>query len=84
MNSNKLWVVGKITSVINDGWDFIGVFEGEELAKKAIISAFEYSTQEFHNVEKNCYFIAPANLNEVFLCLTALTGMVVTSHSKIK
>jgi hypothetical protein len=68
MSNNKLWIVGKITNVLNDGWDFIGVFKNEELAKKAILSAFDYANKEFHNDDKNSYFIAPASLNEIFLC----------------
>ena len=36
MSNTKLWVVGKITNVLNDGWDFIGVFSDEPLALNAI------------------------------------------------
>tara|TARA_R110001583_G_scaffold170237_1_gene323636 strand:+ start:6633 stop:6869 length:237 start_codon:yes stop_codon:yes gene_type:complete len=64
MNNSKLWIVGKITNVLNDGWDFIGVFSDESLA----LSAINKVCFELSDKEKNKYFIAPAQLDEAFIC----------------
>ncbi len=64
MNNSKLWIVGKITNVLNDGWDFIGVFSDEPLALNAVITVCTNLADE----DRNKYFIAPAKLNEPHKC----------------
>jgi len=64
MSNTKLWIVGKITNVLNDGWDFIGVFSDEALALNAINNVYS----NFVDDEKGKYFIAPAKLNEPHVC----------------
>jgi hypothetical protein len=64
MNNSKLWIVGKITNVLNDGWDFIGVFSDEPLALSAVSCVCTSLTDE----DKSKYFIAPAKLNEPKVC----------------
>lgn len=60
----QLWVVGKVTNVLNGGWDFIGVFSEESLALNAIKDAYTSFTDD----DKDKYFIAPAQLNKPHIC----------------
>ena len=64
MSNSKLWIVGKITNVLNDGWDFIGVFSDEPLALNAVSTVCTNLADE----DKGKYFIAPAKLNEPKVC----------------
>lgn len=59
---SRFWVVGKVTNVLSDGWDFIGVFSDESLALGSIDVACKNPD------DKGCYFVAPTNLNEPHLC----------------
>lgn len=63
MNS-KLWVTGKVTSALNDSWDFIGVFTEEALA----LSAIEDTCTKLGDGDKDKYFIAPVQLNKPHIC----------------
>ena len=47
INTKQLWLVGKL---ILNGWEVKGVFDDEELAKKACLTS--------------CHFIGPLLLNE--------------------
>lgn len=60
----KLWVVGKITNVLSDGWDFIGVFSDEALAMGAINNVCAKLADD----DKNKYFVAPAQLDKATVC----------------
>lgn len=64
MSNTKLWVVGKITNVLNDGWDFIGVFSDETLALNAIGTV----SSKLADSNKDDYFIAPSNLDQPHIC----------------
>jgi len=61
---NNFWIVGKITNVLNDGWDFIGVFSDEPLALNAVNLVCANLADE----DRSKYFIAPAKLNEPKIC----------------
>ncbi|AOW76004.1 hypothetical protein A3Q34_03505 [Colwellia sp. PAMC 20917] len=63
--NDKLWIVGKVTNVLSDSWDFIGVFSNESLALDSIdVCLVGMGTHE----DRGRYFIAPASLDKAIVC----------------
>lgn len=38
-SEQQLWVVGKITDIFGDAWDFIGVFDSEDKARQQCLTS---------------------------------------------
>jgi len=62
-DTKQLWIAGKITSALSDAWDFIGVFDKEELALIGLKEAVEAEKKRDGSVALERYFIGPAILN---------------------
>lgn len=64
----QLWVAGKVTNVLSDGWDFIGVFSEETKAIAACEQCHKSELASDGTDEPDRYFIAPATLDQVIDC----------------
>lgn len=62
-----LWIAGKVTNVLSDGWDFIGVFSDEPKAIAAIQATFESDLDSNDDANPDRYFIAPATVDALVI-----------------